>query len=411
MHDEYNDGFLDDDADLAEEQEDAAGQPFDLSQDTNNRDAVRRIVSQFVTITKWPYCECPSGCPHKSVRVQFANGLPYIYCFHPSCAADRAKVNTQIAEALRALPPDQRSFLEPQQSAEERRLVRQKQEAVDIAKHRLLPELLKNPVPPEYWLNHSPFPVAEVPPKRQWKLFVKAMYGDENDDIWIGNLPEAKVLADFKSPHLWMCQKVPFGSHISTCTFRLKSTLSVEVSGDIRIDRSGTRSNAFMKSKLFDILEVDPDKRTRQTADEAYQQGGAVARWVQGTGQKLYAVVDTGGKSLHFWFAHYMMRMPAEPRCPAGPYLDNWKPNPKYRATAWHEYERLMVKHKRAARRAFHDRERWYSGLKGLGCDPQALTSLTARLPGVERFDKDGQPTGRWQRLLYLDPKCPVDSL
>ena len=70
-----------------------------------------------------------------------------------------------------------------------------------------------------------------------------------------------------------------------------------------------------------------------------------------------------------------------------------------------------MRKHDKVARRAFNDRERWYEGLDGLGCDPQALSSLTARLPGVERLDRDGQPTGRWQRLLYLDPKCPVDKL
>ena len=404
------DAFLDDE-DFDGEQEDIAYTQSPREDALLGDDGVRRVVAQFVNITRWPSCACPSGRPHKSVRVLFKDGLPYVHCFHPSCAADRATVNAQIADAFRALSPEQQKLCRTPVTPEERWLLRQKREALDIAKHRLLPDLLKNPVPPEYWLNHSPFPVAEVPLERQWKLFVKAMYGEETEDIWIGNLPEAQVLADFKSPYLWLCKKLPFGSHISTCTFRLKTTLSLKTSGEIRIERSGTRSKAFMKWKAFDILEVDPDKKTRQTANEAYQQGGAVARWVQSTGQKLYAVVDTGGKSLHFWFAHYMMQMPTEPRCPAGPYLDNWKHNPDYRATAWREYERLQRKYKEAASRAFHDRERWYAGLKGLGCDPQALTSLTARLPGVERLDKDGQPTGRWQRLLYLDPKCPVDSV
>ncbi len=399
--------FLSDDDDSEIERQD-----FAPTESPNvGDDAVRRLVAQFVNITRWPSCDCPSGQPHKSVRVLFNNGLPYVHCFHPSCAADRATVNAQITDAFRTLSPEQQKNCRTPETSEERLLLNQKRQAYDIAKHRLLPDLLKNPVPPEHWLKCSPFPVAIVPNSRQWKLFVKAMYGVENDDIWIGNLPEAQVLADFKTPYLWWKQKLPFGSHISTCTFKLKTTLSREASGDIRIRSSGTRSKAFMKRKLFDILEVDPDEKSGQTSDEAYRQGGAVARWVQSTGQKLYAVVDTGNKSLHFWFPHYMMEIPREPRCPAGPYLEDYKRNPAYRASAWRQYERLMLKHKKVRRRAFNDRERWYAGLRGLGCDPQAITSLTARLPGVERLDKDGQPTGRWQRLLYLDPKFPVDDL
>jgi hypothetical protein len=43
--------------------------------------------------------------------------------------------------------------------------------------------------------------------------------------------------------------------------------------------------------------------------------------------------------------------------------------------------------------------------LEGLGCDRQMMKySLTTRLPGVERKDKNGMPTGKIQRLLYLDP-------
>lgn len=414
MSEYEDDDFVNDDLDVAGEQEDLASAHPPHKDDPSDSNAGRRIVAQFVEITRWPFCECPSGRPHKSVRVLFKNGLPYIHCFHRSCAADRATVNAQIADAFRALPPEQQTILKSPENPEERRRLRQKREAQDIAKHRLLPDLLKNPVPPEHWLKCSPFPVAEVPVERQWKLFVKAMYGDEHDDIWIGNLPEAQVLADFKMPCQWLCQKLPFGSHISTCTFCLKSRIYRTGPSDelpLRIARSGTRSKAFMKWKRFDILEVDPDKKIGQTADEAYRQGGAVAQWVQGTGQKLYAVVDTGGKSLHFWFPHYMMKMPAQPSCPAAPSLEDGKRNPAYRASAWRQYDRLMVQHEKVACRAFNDRERWYAGLHGLGCDPQALLSLTARLPGVERLDREGQRTGRWQRLLYLDPKCPVDVL
>jgi hypothetical protein len=414
MNDYQAASFLNDDDDFESEQEEFAPTPSPREAALLGDDAVRRVVAQFVNITRWPSCDCPSGQPHKSVRVLFKNGLPYVHCFHPSCVADRATVNAQIADAFRALSPEKKKICRTPETAEERLLLRQKREAYDIARHRLLPELLKNPVPPEHWLKCSPFPVAEVPVERQWKLFVKAMYGNETDDIWMGNLPEAQVIADFKSPYLWSCQRLPFGSHISTCTFQLKSTIYRVESDEelrLRIATSGTRSKAFMRSKRFDILEVDPDKKTGQSADEAYRHGGAVARWVQSNGQNLYAVVDTGNKSLHFWFPHYTNKMPAQPSCPPGPSLEDGKRNPAYRASAWQQYDRLMAKYEKVARRAFNDRERWYEGLRGLGCDRQAITSLTARLPGVERLDKEGQRTGRWQRLLYLDPKFPVDAL
>jgi len=161
MPDDEDDDFLNDE--IEGEPEAFLPVPARVKADSTDSDPVRRIVSQFVHVTRWPFCECPSGRPHKSVRVLFKDGLPYVHCFHPSCATDRATVNAQIADAFRALPMDQRRFLEARQNPEERRLLRQKREAYDIAKRRLLPELLKNPVLPDYWLKCSPFPIAEVP--------------------------------------------------------------------------------------------------------------------------------------------------------------------------------------------------------------------------------------------------------
>jgi hypothetical protein len=87
---------------------------------------------------------------------------------------------------------------------------------------------------------------------------------------------------------------------------------------------------------------------------------------------ELRAVVFTGGKSVHCWFDYnYLL------------FLGN---------THYHR-ETLAV-------------------LTGLGCDPKMFgLASTTRMPGCERMDNDGRPTGNWQRLVFLDPKFSLKDL
>lgn len=129
MNDYQAASFLNDDDDFESEQEEFAPTPSPREAALLGDDAVRRVVAQFVNITRWPSCDCPSGQPHKSVRVLFKNGLPYVHCFHPSCVADRATVNAQIADAFRALSPEKKKICRTPETAEERLLLRQAEAA------------------------------------------------------------------------------------------------------------------------------------------------------------------------------------------------------------------------------------------------------------------------------------------
>lgn len=85
----------------------------------------------------------------------------------------------------------------------------------------------------------------------------------------------------------------------------------------------------------------------------------------------LRAVVHTGGKSIHCWFDYPRFSSSGSP---------------------------------------FNARRELHAILEGLGCDPAMFGwASTARLPGCRRADKDGTLTDQWQRLIYLNPKYPVN--
>jgi len=84
----------------------------------------------------------------------------------------------------------------------------------------------------------------------------------------------------------------------------------------------------------------------------------------------LRAVVHTGGKSIHCWFDF--------PRYGSG--------------------------------NAYNTNRELHAILAGLGCDPAMFRrAAIARLPGCRRTDKDGNLTDKWQRLVFLNPKYPIN--
>jgi hypothetical protein len=157
----------------------------------------------------------------------------------------------------------------------------------------------------------------------------------------------------------------------------------------------------------------------------------------------LRAIVDTGGKSFHAWFD-----IPAPPACPVSPpsltslsveekemfrwASKHWTTNgtaarimtdltaklkqiekeDQPLQTAWYDANRhLLKRHEELVARHKLRVVELYEIAKGLGCDPKMFRFCpTARLPGCERHDEAGNPTERWQRLVFFDPKCRPQS-
>lgn len=369
-------------------------------------EAMCRLVTRYLTVLRTLderlIVECPGWQLHtkpgREADVKVLGGRPVLKCFHTSCEAEVTAVNRELWAELDELPLEER----PQQTLEEKialekekKLRRQLRELNWSAKHRLLPKLSK--VSPEEWLKHSPCPLAEVTQEEQAKLFLQALYRQkfnydwEYQHLWIGERWESgpDFTGNFRTVADWLKVKYPLGPQVSTWLFHR------------RVLDTGERKRANALRKLFLVLDCD---------HLDYETQGGVIEWVANAKHlclRLRAIVDTGGKSLHSWFS----LPPEPPPWPEreldfeGDLLSATRPIPGACLRNQVREQRWLEKVQR------HEQElrKLYAVLEGLDADPKMLkSSLTARLPGMERFNEEGNPTGRWQRLIYLDPIFPV---
>jgi hypothetical protein len=310
------------------------------------------------------------------------------------------------------------------------------------ARNRLLPSLLKNgkPVTGDDWLGRSPFPLTERDVRVDWSLFIGALYKqhdpakpsdwqNQSDLLWIGNLWESgkpEYRRCFHCVHEWLRYPGSPGPQICVAPFDDNGSYRGQHLSD-----TWRRSKHWAHLRPFYVAESDTLK---------VEQFGIVVEYLQRF-STLRAIVDTGGKSFHAWFD-----VPEPPKCPVQrPQLprrtpeeqaewkwadENWrhdskagetltrltrKSNEEYEAfqpvlDAWYKvYDPHLKKHQRQL--ALHRKrvDELYAVAEGLGCDRMMFRYCpTARLPGCERLDEDGHPTGRWQSLLYLNPKYPI---
>ena len=408
-------------------------------------DNIRDLVEGIIEVIRWHNdyadCVCPYG--HRDARLYLTGASPYLNCVHEKCRADVAEINAQFKETARATlsPSEWSALFKPDKVKEARRkrltLIRAQ------ARNRLLPHLLKKkqPVAINDWLARSPFPLAKRDVRDDWSLLIRALYKqrdpakpvdyfNQSDLLWIGELWESgkpEYRRNFNLVEDWLKYHGSPGSQICVAPF-----------DDTRSYKGRSLRDTWKRSKYW--AEV----RKYYVAESdtlSVEQFGIVVTYLQQF-STLRAVIDTGGKSIHCWFD-----VPPPPRCPVQrpQYAgltpeehrdfrwaienERWRhdrrasetwtrltreSNERYAAfepvlEAWNkENAPHLEKHKRQL--ALHDKrvEELYAVAEGLGCDPLMFRFCpTARLPGCERLDADGQSTGRWQQLLFLNPKYP----
>lgn len=335
-------------------------------------------------------CLCPA-CGRTDARLFCDGKFPVVHCFGSGCADFNAAINAELANRTKQIFGGRGFKLELTERDKAQIAYRRGLKKVEAqARNRLLPQLLRQPaVNLEQWERESPYPIAETPVEEHWRLLLSGLHKQEktvaahvapggglligNDPplVWTGHLWESGTpdyAMNFKTVVDWLALPCPYGPQVSVCTFRS----SRHAGGDrhLGLKDCGSRSAEWVRAKDYFVAESDHLSR---------EQFGLILRWVQKF-TVLRAIIDTGNKSLHGWFD--------EPRPPLAreTHRDKWELTEFYR-----------------------HRDELYAILRGLGCDPNMFRRCsTARLPGVQRLDEEGQATGRWQRLVYLNPQYPI---
>ena len=317
------------------------------------------------------YCLCPGFDLHstesnrRDCTIYLNEGAllphdkPTIFCFHQSCKEVVAKANARLrSEIGKAEAGGSFSTLTPQERAEMQR--RNREKAARIAREQemqrkaaeLLPLLLEHSAWGENDIREASPVRIEEEAREDWRLLLEGLYLPD-DVLWIGKKWDSgspEHAAHFKTVAQWCAGDTPAGPYICPAIFKAGCY---------------ARTNANVTQSPFVVLEgdtVDPvtaaklSRKEELTADDKRRNRnacGAVMNWlILHTGLTLRAVIDSGGKSLHFWLNH-----------PG----DEWLKEIKI-------------------------------ALKSLGFDPTTLRpSQPVRLPGVFRHGE-----GRWQRLLFL---------
>lgn len=271
-------------------------------------------------------CRCPGEATHTShTRLRdttvFIDGVPTIFCWHTSCIAYRDEANRKLRRAILKdfTPAPMSGGVIPAP------LVIQKDpESEVLDRIKTIAESNRSRYLTHY--NWDPADMAEESPVRfetpqeQYQAFLSLFH--DADNLWIGNITDSgKHPQHFRLAEEWRKLELPIGQFTT---------------GSVFVPKAISRSNDTVDQRLY--LVVESDTLTKPQMGAVFQLMRDLFR------MKMYAVVDTAGKSLHGWF-----EMP-----PKKEWLDQLK--------------------------AF---------LVPLGCDPATFKpSQPVRIPGAKRNDK-----------------------
>ena len=389
---------------------------------------LREVVSGVVEVTRWDKdfadCLCPA-CGRTDARLFYDDRFPVIYCFGSGCEDSNSSTNAELVRRAKQVCGERGFKVELTQRDKAQIAFRRRLKVLEAqAKNRLLPRLLKQPaVTMVQWERESPYPVAGVAVEKHWRLLLMGLHEQEQTilsryipgkgitsgysppRVWIGYLWESggpEFSISFKTVTDWLAKPCPYGPQVSVCTFKPWRTSGSHTQA---LDNFGKRSKEWVERKDYFVAESDVLSR---------EQFGCIIRWIQKFAT-LRAIVDTGNKSLHGWFEELEpppRQTLKEPRFSGDSVMDEPAEWAEYKRTcdAWKQKHKAEIAHDLWRWKEFYRRRtEFYAILRGLACDPGMFRlASTARLPGVERLDDEGRPTGRWQRLLYLNPKYPV---
>jgi hypothetical protein len=318
----------------------------------------RKIAEELFGACDWrnestAFIVCPgvdlhtTGNGRKDCRLTVA-GAPWLYCFHANCQDTVDKANYALQRLIGA---GERGtgvdIRDLQRCPTHRRPEDVARRAIEAEARRELPRVLSEfPWPACEIFEASPDPLPERPTDN-WRAFL-GLFAPE-DVVWVGekiNSGHKRNLPCFRTARDWLARL----ASLSPCQFTC---------GSVFQPGGFSRSDGAVKHRRFLIVESDrPD-----IDKDAF---GAIIRWLREEhGLALAAVVDTAGKSLHAWF--------------------------RFPGSVPTEMLRIV--------------------LPAMGCDPKMFSaSQPARLPGANRRDKEGNQTGNFQTLLYLDNSAGYDE-
>ena len=294
----------------------------------------KNIAESIVGAVDWQsenhgLCKCPGEAAHTShTRVRdttvFIDGAPTIFCWHSSCAPYRDEANRKLRRAISSDPLYKPANIMSGGTSIPRALVIQKDpesEVLDriktIAESNKQRYLTHYNWDPADMFEESPIPIPDAP-QAQYEAMLSLFKPD--DIVWIGGVKDSgNHPQHFKTATEWL-QTPPQGQFTTAGVFA-PDTIS--------------RSNENVVARRYLVIESDTLTKPEM---------GAVFQLMRDLFKmKLYAVVDTAGKSLHGW-----LEMP---------------------------------------------KKEWFDQLKAflipLGCDPATFKpSQPVRMPGVKRNDK-----------------------
>ena len=248
---------------------------------------MQAIAEQLLGSVDWVdgnsgYCQCPGEHLHNGKNGPrdcqvFLEGAPTIHCFHDSCATPVAQANYELRRAIG------QEEMSTSAQVEVRRTPRKPKKAP-------VPAGLLDRVVQQRW--H---------PSDMWEDSPDSLLGDCSDDwrkilalfepddvVWIGDITDSggtRGAKHFKAQKEWLEGSVCPGQFTCPSTFKAGTE---------------SRSQGNVEARRYLVVESDELQK-----DEI----GAVFRWLNKY-LTLWAVVDTGGKSLHGWFSYPKKNIP-----------------------------------------------------------------------------------------------------
>jgi hypothetical protein len=234
-------------------------------------------------------CHCPGEAAHTShTRLRdttvFIDGVPTIFCWHSSCVAYRDEANRKLRRAILGESGFQVAPMSGSTSGTNMtKLVIQKDPETEILDRlKTIAESNKQRYLTHY--NWDPADMCEESPIRldtpeeQYQAFLSLFH--DADNIWIGDITDSgRHPQNFRLKEEWAKLSLPIGQFTTGAVF---------VPGTI------SRSNEKVDKRLY--LVVESDTLTKPQMGAVFQLMRDLFR------MKLYAVINTGGKSLHGWF-------------------------------------------------------------------------------------------------------------
>ena len=231
-------------------------------------------------------CKCPGEATHTShTRLRdttvFIDGVPTIFCWHTSCVAYRDEANRKLRRAiLKDFTPT--APMSGGTSVPTPLVIQKDPESEILDRIKTIAESNKKRYMTHYSWDPADMaeesPVRLETPQEQYQAFLSLFH--DADNLWIGNITDSgRHPQNFRPAEEWKKLEEPIGQFTTGAVFK-HNVIS--------------RSNDTVDVRLY--LVVESDTLTKSQMGAVFQLMRDLFR------MKMYAVVDTAGKSLHGWF-------------------------------------------------------------------------------------------------------------